>query len=259
MRSALRRQLQRAVDDHEFTVYYQPKFHLASGDLQGVEALLRWRTRAGAWIPPSAFTPILERTGMIEEVGSWVFERAAIDSAYWRRNGRSVVRVAVNVSPIQLRQRDFLSSILAISGSCSAQGTGLDIELTESIAMPDSDALIKVLNDLSAANVAVALDDFGTGYSSLSLLVKLPVRQLKIDRSFIRQLGKSRKAVAVVEAIIRLARELGMKTIAEGIETADQRDRLRALGCDIGQGFYFGRAMSREDLLASLQSIRPQA
>lgn len=253
MNAALRQQLQGALERRELKVHYQPKFHLATGELQGVEALLRWRT-GGAWIGPGDFVPVLEQTGMINQVGLWLFECAASDSAYWHRHGQPGVRVAINISPLQLREQGFLGWVLSISGAWRASGAGLDLELTESALLPDSYDVAGALDELSAANVRIALDDFGTGYSSLSLLTRLPVRYLKIDRSFVAQLGASRKAEAIVEAIIRLGREIGLETIAEGIETEWQLEYLRELGCDIGQGYYFSPALSREDLLKRLQS-----
>lgn len=254
MNPALRQQLQRALERRELKVHYQPKFHLTTGELQGVEALLRWCTRAGSWIAPSSFVPVLEQTGMINEVGAWLFECAASDSAYWHSHGQNVVRVAINISPLQLYEQNFLAWVLSICGAWQASGAGLDLELTESALLPDSYDVVGALDALTAANVRIALDDFGTGYSSLSLLTRLPIRHLKIDRSFVAQLGVSRKAEVIVEAIIRLGREIGLETIAEGIETERQLERLQELGCDIGQGYYFSPALSREDLLSRLQS-----
>ncbi|MEJ0040524.1 MAG: EAL domain-containing protein [Gammaproteobacteria bacterium] len=255
MHWVLRDQLQRALDQRELQVHYQPKFHLATGALQGVEALLRWQTHAGVWISPETFVPVLEETGMIDEVGTWLFERTATDSAYWRSHGQSVVRMAINVSPVQLRRKEFLSWVLSTCGSWRALDTGLDIELTESTLLPQSNEFVTAMHALAAANVRLALDDFGTGYSSLGLLMRLPVRHLKIDRSFVAQMSSSRKALAVVEAIIRMGREIGLETIAEGIETGQQLQHLRALGCDIGQGYYFSPALCRDELLTHLQSI----
>jgi len=253
MHSRLRQALLRALERRQFKVHYQPKFHLSSGELQGVEALLRWRTDTGRWIAPSVFVPVLEQTGVINEVGAWLFECAAADSIYWNSHGQNVVRVAINISPTQLCERNFRTWLLSSCAAWQAGGAGLDLELTESALLPDSFDVIGALNLLSAANVRIALDDFGTGYSSLSLLTRLPVRDLKIDRSFVAQLGISRKAEVVVGAIIRLARDIGLGIIAEGIETEQQLEHLRDLGCDIGQGYYFSPALSREDLLSRLR------
>jgi len=253
MHSRLRQTLLRALERRQFKVHYQPKFDLLSGQLQGVEALLRWRTDAGTWIAPSAFVPVLEQTGVINEVGAWLFERAAADSVYWNSHGQNVMRVAINISPTQLCQKNFRNWLLSSCTSWQGGGASLDLELTESALLPDGYDVIGALNLLSAANVRIALDDFGTGYSSLSLLTRLPVRDLKIDRSFVAQLGVSRKADVVVGAIIRLARDIGLDVIAEGIETQQQLEQLRDLGCAIGQGYYFSPALSRDDLLCRLQ------
>ncbi|HEY6642731.1 EAL domain-containing protein [Povalibacter sp.] len=253
MHSSLRRQLYGALGRDEFKVHYQPKFHLITGELQGVEALLRWCTDSGAWISPSVFIPVLERTGMINEVGAWLFERSAADFAYWHSHGLSAGRIAINISPLQLREPGFLTWVLSIGEAWQAAGAGLDLELTESALLPDGYDVAGAFDALAAANVRVALDDFGTGYSSLSLLTRLPIRYLKIDRSFIAQLGVSRKAYAIVAAIVRLGREIGVEIIAEGIESAGHLEHLRELGCDIGQGYYFSPALSREDLLRRLR------
>ncbi len=251
----LKQQLQRALESQQFKVHYQPKFHLSSGELQGVEALLRWRTDAGTWIAPSAFVPVLERTGMINDVSAWLLERAAADAMYWHLHGQNVKRVAVNISPLQLRDSHDRNMLLANCASWRAGGVKLDLELTESALMPSAGDVVGALDALAATNVRIALDDFGTGYSSLSLLARLPVRELKIDRSFVAQLGGSRKAALVVGAIIRLAREMGLQVIAEGIENERQLAHLRQLGCDIGQGFFFSAALNRDDLLARLQEV----
>jgi len=254
MNESLRQQLRCALERRELRVHYQPKFHLRTGELQGVEALLRWRTDSGVWVKPSAFVPILEQTGMINDVGAWLFECVASDCAYWLSQGQLNVRVAINVSPLQLREQGFLKWVLSICSAWQSAGTGLDLELTESALLPDTYDVVDALDELTAANVRIALDDFGTGYSSLSLLTRLPVRHLKIDRSFVAQLGVSRKGEAIVEAIIRLGREIGLETIAEGIETEQQLQRLHNMGCDIGQGYLFSPALSRENLLGRLAS-----
>ena len=248
----LEEELLTAVAQERLNVHYQPKFHLASGELQGVEALVRWRDSSGRWVSPSVFVPLLESMGLIERVGCWIFERAASDCEYWQVHGRCARRVAVNVSPLQLSRKESLSALLAICGEWPARDTALDIELTESAVLPDSPALIRAIDELSARNVIIALDDFGTGYSSLSLLNRLPVQHLKIDRSFVAQLTTNRRAVMIVEAVIKLAHALGMESIAEGVESKDQIEQLKDLGCDIVQGFFFSPAVSRDKLLRFL-------
>lgn len=254
MRSMLKKQLQRAFQLGELDIHYQPKVHLATGRLQGVEALLRWRTGSGQWIAPATFVPVLEDTGLIDDVGIWLFQRVAADAAYWRCQGRAVGRVAINVSPLQLRRAGFLDWVLAISSSWGDWGASLDLELTESALLPDPGSLVEPMHALAAANVRFALDDFGMGYSSLELLTQLPANYLKIDRKFVGQMLGNIKAAAVVDAIVRLARETGLETIAEGIETAAQLKHLQSIGCDIGQGHHFSVALDRERLLEFLRA-----
>lgn len=256
MQRVLKDQLRRAFDERALQVHYQPKFHLTTGGLRGVEALLRWRTADGTWVAPSTFVPLLEEMEMISEVGAWLFERTAMDCAWWRDRGLDVGRMAINVSPLQLRCKNFLSWVLTVSDSWSLLGTGLDIELTESTLLPEPANMAAAMDALVAADVRFALDDFGTGYSSLDLLMRLPVRYLKIDRSFVGRMLSNAKAASLVEAIIQMSHAIGLETIAEGVETADQLHRLRALGADIGQGHYFLPAMSREELL---EQLRPRS
>lgn len=253
--SALRRELRAAVAARAFEVHYQPKICLKTGDLDGVEALLRWRTSSGIWVPAAEFTAMLEQMELIEEVGCWVFEQAAADCEFWRSRGRSARRVAINVSPLQLRHGRALSSTLRICNAWRPPDTGLDIELTESAFIDDSDELVSALKDLAAANVLIALDDFGCGYSSLRLLSRLPVRHLKIDRYFTAQLGTDERTQLIVGGIIRLAQSLDIETVAEGIETSCQVDMLNALGCQVGQGFYFSRPLPRERVLPLLPGL----
>lgn len=259
MQSMLKKQLQRAFQLGELEVHYQPKFHLATGGLHGVEALLRWRTVSGQWIAPATFVPVLEDTGLIDDVGIWLFQRTAADAAYWRCQGCDVGRVAINVSPLQLRRAGFLDWVLAISSSWSEWGASLELELTESSLLPDPAAMVEPMNALAAANVRFALDDFGMGYSSLELLTQLPASYLKIDRKFVGQMLDNGKSAAVVKAIVRLARETGLETIAEGIETLAQLKQLQSIGCDIGQGHYFCAALDRDALLEFLRAGNPGA
>jgi len=257
MQSMLRKQLQRAFQLGELEVHYQPKFYLDSDALQGVEALLRWRTGSGQWIAPATFVPVLEDTGLIDDVGMWLFQRAAADAAFWRCQGHDVGHVAINVSPMQLRRAGFLEWVLAICSSWSEWGACLELELTESALLPDPESMVEPMNALAAANVRFALDDFGMGYSSLDLLMQLPASYLKIDRSFVSQMLTRPKAAAVVHAIVRLARETGLQTIAEGVETAEELQQLKSIGCDIAQGHYYSPALDRDMLLEYLRARHP--
>lgn len=254
MKSMLKRQLRRAFELGELELHYQPKFHLCGEALQGVEALLRWHTGAGNWIGPAIFVPLLEEAGMIDDVGEWLFQRAAADAAYWRCRGQHINRIAVNVSPLQLRRPGFLDWVLSICSSWSDWGASLELEITESAILADPQAMVAPMNALAAANVSFALDDFGMGYSSLELLTQLPVSFLKIDRSFIGRMLTQEKVGVLVETLVQLAHKLGVQAIAEGVETAEQLHKLRALGCDIVQGHYFSPALSRDALIAFLES-----
>lgn len=249
MQSMLKRQLQRAFEIGELGVHYQPKFHLDSGRLQGVEALLRWQTGNGRWIGPAIFVPLLEETGLIDDVGMWLFQRAAADVAYWRCRGQHIGHVAINVSPLQLRRAGFLDWVLSISSSWSEWGAALQLELTESAILAEPAAMVEPMNALAAADVLFALDDFGMGYSSFDLLMQVPASYLKIDRSFIARMLENPKAATLVEVLVRLAHQMELQAIAEGVETASQLARLQALGCDIGQGHYFTPALDRDGLL----------
>ena len=256
MHQVSRERLVRAFEDRELQVHYQPKFHLETGALHGVEALLRWRTPLGEWVAPAVFVPMLEQAGLINEVGAWLFEQAATDAAWWRGHGLDVGRIAINVSPLQLRSADFLPWVLNRCGAWNSQGTVLDIELTESALLSEPAHVAEAMEALAGANVRFALDDLGMGYSSLDLLMRLPVSYLKIDRSFVGNMLGSCKAAVLVEAIIRMGHEIGVEIIAEGIETADQLQRLWELHCEIGQGHYFCVALARERLAAWLRAPR---
>lgn len=256
MHQVSRERLIRAFEERELRVHYQPKFQLDSGALRGAEALLRWCTPTGEWIAPTVFVPMLEETGLMDEVGAWLFEQVATDAAWWRGQGLDVGRIAINVSPLQLRSADFLPWVLNKCGAWNSQGTMLDIELTESALLSEPGHVAEAMEALVGANVRFALDDFGMGYSSLDLLMRLPVSYLKIDRSFVARMLSSCKAGALVEAIVRMGHEIGLEIIAEGIETAEQLQRLWELRCEIGQGHYFCAAMGRERLPAWLRARR---
>jgi PAS domain S-box-containing protein/diguanylate cyclase (GGDEF)-like protein len=229
-----------ALERDEFLLHYQPKVSLTTGLIDGFEALLRWQDEGEGLIPPSVFIPLLERSGAIVDVGAWVLLQAAHDIHQWREAGHPDIRVAVNVSPLQLRRRDFATQVLSCVGS-SKGPTGIDIEITESMLMQDIELSTRKLSELRDAGVGVAIDDFGTGYSSLRLLSGLPITTLKIDRSFVVNACESQGGLTLMSTIISLARSFGMKTVAEGVETAAQLRMLRGLDCDQAQGFYFAR------------------
>jgi len=238
---ALEARLAGALDRQEFLLHYQPKVNIGSGEVEGLEALLRWRDSEEGLVSPVRFVPLLERSGAIVDVGEWVLLQAVRDIATWARAGVTGMRVAVNVSPLQLRRRDFVERVLAgVAPALHAKG-GVDIEITESMLMQDLELSIRKLTQLREAGIGVAIDDFGTGYSSLRLLARLPVDTLKIDRSFVQDITDTPSAMTLVSTVVSLARAYGMHTVAEGVETAEQLTMLRQSGCDQAQGYLFAR------------------
>jgi EAL domain-containing protein (putative c-di-GMP-specific phosphodiesterase class I) len=245
---ALEARLTRALEHKEFLLQYQPKVDIRSGKVQGLEALLRWKDTEDGIIPPSVFIPMLEQSGAIVDVGEWVFLQAAQDVRKWRAAGLQNIRVAVNVSPLQLRRRDFVERMLAGLAPSRGGNAGLDIEITESMLMHDLELSIRKLTQLREAGLGVAIDDFGTGYSSLRLLAKLPVDTLKIDKSFVQSIADTPNVATLVSTIIALARAFNMKTVAEGVETAEQLQKLRHMKCDQAQGYLFSRPVPTSDV-----------
>ena len=252
-RLSLENKLRLAIDRREFVLHYQPKVHVDTKQVAGLEALIRWNSPELGLVPPKEFIPVLEETGMILEAGRWAIAQAVLDQGLWAAMGLRVPRVAVNVSSIQLRQRNFVDLVRqAIAGG---GGSGLiDLEITESRLMEDTQASIDTLKRLRALGVGIAVDDFGTGYSSLAYLAKLPVQTLKIDGSFIRRMLDDDEAMALVQTIISLAHSLKLTSIAEGVESEAQADLLELLRCDQMQGYFISRPQPPEEIAAFLAS-----
>jgi diguanylate cyclase (GGDEF)-like protein/PAS domain S-box-containing protein len=242
----LENQLRQALERHEFVLHYQPKVNMLSGELTGAEALIRWNDPRTGLVPPDRFIPMLEETGLIYEVGRWALDRAIEDHLRWRRAGLQAVRIAVNVSPLQLRNRHFIGDIERAIGNDPEVARGLEFEITESMVMEDLEYSIATLRKIRAMGVTIALDDFGTGFSSLSYLSKLPLDTLKIDRSFVIDLTDTPERLAQVSAIINLAHSMHLKVVAEGVETAEQARMVRMLGSDEMQGFLLSKALPSE-------------
>jgi diguanylate cyclase (GGDEF)-like protein/PAS domain S-box-containing protein len=236
-RLSLENQLRGALERGEYELHYQPKVELASGRLVGAEALLRWNDPRTGLMAPGRFIPILEETGLIQEVGRWALGRAIGDHLAWRDAGLPTVRVAVNLSPRQLRSRDIVSDLLRAIAVDDDAAAGLELELTENLIMEDIDLSTAALSAIRATGVRIAIDDFGTGFSSLSYLSKLPVDTIKIDRSFVVDMAKGPEGMSLISIIISLAHSLKLKVVAEGVETEEQSRLLRLLGCDEMQGF----------------------
>jgi diguanylate cyclase (GGDEF)-like protein len=246
-RLALEQRLRVALDAEQFELHYQPQFSVATRMLSGAEALLRWRDPGRGLVLPAVFLSVLESTGLIVDVGEWVLVRAVHDLRRWQRLGFESLRIAVNVSPVQLRDPDFEERFFSAAGWQSKTGNGLDIEITEGALLEDSVGLTRTLQSLRSAGAQVSIDDFGTGYSSLSRLSQLPVDALKIDRSFTRGLVGDENSQAVVSTIVSLARAFKLSTVAEGVETVEQFEILRALGCEQSQGYLHGRPLPADE------------
>jgi EAL domain-containing protein (putative c-di-GMP-specific phosphodiesterase class I) len=251
-RLALENKLRAALENDEFVLHYQPKYEVDGDTIAGLEALIRWQSPDLGLVPPLEFVPLLEETGLIIEVGAWALRRAAFDHRAWLEAKVAAPRVAVNVSAIQLRQRDFVQRVAREIGAGSVPA-GIDLEITESVVMADIEASIEKLSALRRLGVGIAIDDFGTGYSSLFYLARLPAQALKIDRSFVATLGDP-TTLKLVETIISLAHSLGLEVIAEGVETQEQANTLRRLRCDQLQGYLFSRPLAAKQVAALFAS-----
>jgi len=244
----LENRLRTAVEKRQFVLHYQPQVSLATQRIEGLEALIRWRDPEHGLVSPIEFIPMLEESGLIVEVGRWVIEQAIADMRAWAAQRLAVPRVAVNVSEVQLREKDFVATVLAAMGPAEGRPNGIDLEITESLFAQDADANVDKLDQLRAAGARVAMDDFGTGYSSLSQIAKLPLDALKIDQAFIAGMAGNPEHRVIVSTIINLGEALEILVIAEGVETEQQADELRSFGCDAAQGYLFSRPLPAEDL-----------
>ena len=245
-RLSLESDLRKAIERNELVLHYQPQADIGSGRILGVEALLRWQHPEHGLIPPGDFIPLAEETGLIVPIGEWVLRTACARNRAWQNMNLPALRVAVNISGRQFRQGDFLEMVYAVLEDTGLDSRYLEIELTESILMQDTTATVRILNELSALGVQIAVDDFGTGYSSLSYLKRFPIDMLKIDRSFVRDLTTDPDDAAIVNAVIALSHNLGIKAIAEGVETPEQLDFLYRHGCDAMQGYCLSRPLPAE-------------
>lgn len=252
----LENQLRQAIDNEEFVLYYQPKVNLVSGTVTSAEALIRWHDPRTGLVPPDRFIPILEETGLIHEVGRWALRQATKDYLRWRAMGLPAVRIAVNVSPMQLRNRGFVDEIRQVIGVDANAAAGLELEITESLIMENVKHSIAILQEIRAMGMTIAIDDFGTGYSSLSYLAKLPVDTLKIDRLFVIEMNTP-EGLALVSTIITLAHSLNLKVVAEGVETEEQSNLLISLNCDEMQGFLFSKPVPTDIFETKFLALPP--
>jgi diguanylate cyclase (GGDEF)-like protein len=251
---AMENRLRRALDDGTLALHYQPKIDVGSGDVAGLEALIRWNDPELGSVPPSRFVSLLEETGMILAAGRWALKKTVEDIRRWQGLGLKVPRTSVNVSALQLRQKDFVDSVLDAIGEFQGRKPLLDIEITESVLVDDIEESTRKLQALRRAGVEVSVDDFGTGFCSLSYLARLPVDTLKIDRSFVVRMRDAGYPRNIVAMIVSLAHTLGLRVVAEGVEDHEQVRLLRELGCDQIQGFYVSRPVPPEQVDAMLSA-----
>jgi diguanylate cyclase (GGDEF)-like protein/PAS domain S-box-containing protein len=261
-RLELRADLLRAVEAKEFVLFYQPIFELATGELAGVEALIRWQHPERGLVPPDQFIPLAEETGLIVPIGKWALEEACREALVLQRAdarpGRSLM-MAVNLSAKQLQEPDLVHDLASVLRESGVEPQSLHVEITESVMMADTDFSVARLKELKMLGVRLAVDDFGTGYSSLNYIRRFPIDVLKIDRSFIDGITDESEVSALTEAILQLSRILKLHAVAEGIETKEQLNKLMGLNCELGQGFLFARPLDRkaiEALVASGPSAR---
>jgi diguanylate cyclase (GGDEF)-like protein/PAS domain S-box-containing protein len=252
-RQSLESGLHRAIERHEFVLHYQPIVSLHSGELIGVEALIRWRHPQRGLVSPAQFVPIAEESGFIAAIGRWVLHEACRQSRAWRAAGLPPMRIAINISTVELRDKAFVESVGGILEEHGLLPRDLELEVTETFLMRDSNSTAAVLQSLSDLGVRIALDDFGTGYSSLSHLKRFPIDTLKIDQSFVRNLPTDAGDASIVDAVIGMGKGLQIRVVAEGVETREQLAFLRKRGCPEGQGYYFGRPVSAREFTQLLR------
>jgi len=246
---ALEAGLRHGLERGEFRIHYQPKIDITTGTITGVEALLRWQHPERGLIPPDRFIPLAEATGLIVPIGLWTLREVCERGKAWQSLDLPRFPIAVNLSATQFRQQDLVPQLAAILKSTGFDPKYLELEITESVVMQDPDKVVMKLEALRRMGVRLAIDDFGTGYSSLGYLKRFPINNLKVDRSFVRDLAHSSDDVAITRAVIAMAHSLGMNVIAEGVELKEQFDVLREEGCDEFQGWLCRPALAEEDLL----------
>lgn len=254
VRSELEQALVYALERGEFEVHYQPQVSARSGRIIGVEALLRWQSPMLGWVGPDAFIPVAEHVGLINTIGNWVLDTACRQLKQWKQEGLGPLRLAVNVSPLQFIIPGLPGNMRSLIEKTGIAPKELELEITESSLMHDIDSAVRVMKQIKQQGMELAIDDFGTGYSSLSSLRHFPLDRLKIDQSFIREIGKDADATEITLTILAMGKQLGLGVIAEGIETVEQAEFLRQHGCDEFQGFLFSKPLCAEDLATLLRS-----
>jgi predicted signal transduction protein with EAL and GGDEF domain len=254
-RRRLELDLRKALLAEEFELHYQPLIDLASREVSGFEALIRWNHPERGVIPPAQFIPVAEDIGLIVQIGDWVLKQACNDAARWPGK----LKIAVNLSAAQFRNPMLPLSIVSALAHSGLPATRLELEITETVLLQDDQAVLNALHEIRQLGVRICMDDFGTGYSSLSYLRSFPFDKIKIDRSFIKELGKEQNdCLAIIRAVTKLGASLGMITTAEGVETKEQLEILRAEGCTQAQGYLFSRPRPVAEIPDLLRQLRPR-
>ena len=253
---ALYSSLRRSVEAGQLVLHYQPQVEVATGRLIGAEALVRWNHPLMGLLPPGKFIPLAEDTGLIIEIGEWVIHEACREAMKWRQAGASDLVIAVNLSALQFRRGGIENTVAEALETSGLDPSMLELELTESILIGDTENVLAVVKRLKLMGVRLSIDDFGTGYSSLSYLKRFEVDKLKIDQSFIRDLASDIDDAVIVRAIIQMAHNLGLKTIAEGVESQDVQNLLRLYRCDEAQGYFHARPMPAVEFMTYLEERR---
>jgi diguanylate cyclase (GGDEF)-like protein/PAS domain S-box-containing protein len=243
-----------ALERNEFSLHYQPKMDLGSGTIIGVEALLRWRHPERGFIPPAQFVPIAEDTGLILPIGKWVLREACRQARAWIDAGLQPVQIAVNISAVEFRSKDFVETVRTILNETKLDPRWLELELTETVLMKHAESTVAMLKSLKEIGVQLTVDDFGTGYSSLSYLRQFPVDALKVDQSFVHEISSRSDDAVIVSAVISMGNSLKKRVIAEGVETREQLDFLTAEGCEEAQGYFFNRPMVADQFAKLLEA-----
>jgi diguanylate cyclase (GGDEF)-like protein/PAS domain S-box-containing protein len=245
-RQLLEGDLRSALGRNEFLLHYQPKFDLQTGQITGMEALIRWLHPLRGMVSPAQFIPIAEECGLMFPIGRWVLLEACKQARAWIDSGPGIVPVAVNVSASEFRDKDFISGVRAVLIATGIEPQNLELELTESVLMQDAEATVRTLAALKAMGVTLAIDDFGTGYSSFTYLRRFTVDALKLDRTFVQEITEDPGDATIVSAMINIGKSLNQRVIAEGVETREQLKFLQSHGCDEAQGFYFSHPITAE-------------
>lgn len=247
--------LRHALKRNEFMLHFQPQVNGQPDQIIATEALVRWQHPEHGIVMPNDFIPLSEDTGLIMPLGEWVLHEACRQNREWQNAGFRPIRIAVNVSPRQFEQPDFVDTVKHVLNDTGMDPRWLELELTEGAVMQDAEKTIDILKELKNLGTRVSIDDFGTGYSSLSFLKRFPIDMLKVDKSFIDDVPEGQDDVAIVKAILAMAKSLSLEVIAEGVETAEQNAFMKGLGCDYMQGFLFYQPLPNRDITAILEQL----